>query len=310
MKSTGPAYALALVAVASILVGGTPSVSAKGGQVAEAPSLAAVLAAAGQYVTQFRDQLSGIVAEERYRQRASTPSLTTKGFLDSRVRRRELRSDFLLVLPEGTDRFVEYRDVFEVDGQPVRDRQERLTGLFLTPSRSTLAQMQAITMESARYNLGLITRTLNTPTLALVLLYPDYQPRVTFSRTTDTTPSLDLNMDDQGHSTDLWTIEFAENGVETLVSGQRGTFLPAKGRFWIEATSGTVVASELVVKDPDVSALVDVRYALEPDIGVRVPVEMRERYSDRYGSRVEGTASYSNFRRFQVEVEEGLPKKN
>ena len=146
MKSTGPAYALALVAVASILVGGTPSVSAKGGQVAEAPSLAAVLAAAGQYVTQFRDQLSGIVAEERYRQRASTPSLTTKGFLDSRVRRRELRSDFLLIRPEGEDRYYGFRDVFEVDGRAIRDRQERLTRLFLDPSLSADRQIRGIRM--------------------------------------------------------------------------------------------------------------------------------------------------------------------
>ena len=310
MKSTTPAGALALVAFASMLAGGTPGVSAQGGQVADAPTLADILAAASRYVAEFRDQLSGIVAEERYRQRAGTPTRTARGFFGSREQRRELRSDLLLVRPRGADRFVEFRDVFEVDGRPVRDRQERLVDLFLSPTRSALSQMQAITVESARYNLGLITRTLNTPTLALALLSPDYKPRVTFARTTDTTPSLDLQMDAQGHSSDVWVVEFAENGVETLVSGQRGTSLPAEGRFWIEAASGAVVASELVVKDPDVSALVDVRYALEPDLGVRVPVEMRERYSDRSGSRVEGTASYSNFRQFQVEVDEGLPDKN
>ena len=123
-------------------------------------------------------------------------------------------------------------------------------------------------MESARHNIGTITRTLNTPTLALVLLYPDYQPHVTFSRTTDTTPFLDLQMEEPGHSTDVWVVDFDERGVRTLVRGQRGTFLPAEGRFWIEATSGVVIASELIVEDPDVSALVDVRYVLEPDVGV------------------------------------------
>ena len=34
---------------------------------------------------------------------------------------------------------------------------------------------------------------------------------------------------------------------------------------------------------------------------------MRERYNDRYGSRVDGTATYSDFRRFQVNVEAELP---
>ena len=54
-------------------------------------------------------------------------------------------------------------------------------------------------------------------------------------------------------------------------------------------------------------ALVGVRYALESDIGLRLPVEMRERYRDRHGSRVEGIATYTNFRRFQVQVEESAP---
>lgn len=336
MNSKAPAGALALVAFAWMLAGGstlragaagqavdvtgtlildvtidtgagTPSVLAQAQQEAEAPSLASVLAAAGQYVTEFRDQLSGIVAEERYRQQASTPTQDARGFLGFQDQRRGLRSDFLLVRPEGADRFVEYRDVFEVDGGPVRDRQERLTGLFLNASRSAASQIQAITIESARYNIGAITRTLNTPTLALVLLYPDYQPHMTFSRSTDTKPSLDLQMDERGNSSDVWVIEFAESGVQTLVRGQGGTSLPAEGRFWIEAASGVVVASELIVDDPDVSALVDVRYALEPDIGVRLPVEMRERYRDQHGSRVEGTATYTNFRQFQVQVEESTP---
>ena len=285
---------------------GTLRASAQAQQEADVPTLASVLAAAGQYVTEFRDRLSGIVAEERYRQRASTRTQSAGGLPASQVQRRELRSDFLLVRPEGADRLVEYRDVFEVDGRPVRDRQERLAGLFLNSSRSAQSQMDAITIESARYNIGVITRTLNTPTIALLWLYPDIQPHVTFSRTTDRTPSLDLQMEEPGRSTDVWVVEFAERGVQTLVRGLRGTFLPAEGRFWIEATSGAVVASELIVEDPDVSALIDVRYVLEPDVGVRVPDEMRERYRGRAGDRVEGTATYGNFRRFLVQAEESF----
>ena len=285
---------------------GTLRAFAQAQQEADVPTLASVLAAAGQYVTEFRDRLSGIVAEERYHQRASTRAQTAGSFRTGRVQRRELRSDFLLVRPKGADRLIEYRDVFEVDGRPVRDRQERLADLFLNPSRSARSQMHAITIESARYNIGAITRTLNTPTIALVLLDPDIQPHVRFSRTTDTTPSLDLQMEEPGRSTDVWVVEFAERGMETLVRGPRGNFLPAEGRFWIEATSGAVVASELIVEAPDVSALIDVRYVLEPDLGVRVPDEMRERYRHRAGDHVEGTATYGNFRRFLVQAEDSF----
>ena len=95
--------------------------------------------------------------------------------------RRELRSDFLLVRPEGEDHYFEFRDVFEVDGRPVRDREERLSRLFLDRSGASSRQIQEITNESARYNIGSVERTLNTPTLALLLLDPRYQPTVTFS---------------------------------------------------------------------------------------------------------------------------------
>jgi hypothetical protein len=38
--------------------------------------------------------------------------------------------------------------------------------------------------------------------------------------------------------------------------------------------------------------------------GFLVPVEMRESYSDRRGTRVEGTAEYGRFRQFRVNVDE------
>ena len=37
--------------------------------------------------------------------------------------RRELKSDLLLVKPPRESRYVEYRDVFKVDGAAVRDRR-------------------------------------------------------------------------------------------------------------------------------------------------------------------------------------------
>jgi hypothetical protein len=75
------------------------------------PSLAEVLKRAAIYVANFQKQLSGIVAEETYEQRVKKQS----GGLS--IERRKLRSDLLLVRPVGSDRYVEFRDVFEVDGR-------------------------------------------------------------------------------------------------------------------------------------------------------------------------------------------------
>jgi cell wall assembly regulator SMI1 len=47
-----------------------------------------------------------------------------------------------------------------------------------------------------------------------------------------------------------------------------------------------------------------VTYALEPTMELFVPREMKEKYTLRDGSRIEGKATYARFRRYQVTVAE------
>lgn len=279
---------------------------------AQEAELGTVLARAGTYVTEFRRQLSGVVAEESYSQRARTGvGNAFRGFPQYREQSRSLRSDFLLVRPDGVNRYLEFRDVFEVDGRAVRDRQERLTRLFLDGSASAAQQIGQITIESARYNIGDIERTLNTPTLALLFLRPEYQPRVRFARVTDIDPRLELELDASLDLADTWVIEYHENQENTLISGTDGRDLPAYGRFWIEPATGRVLVTEFIIDDPEVRATIDVRYESDSLIGLFVPIEMREHYQDvRGGSRVDGAATYSKFRQFQVQVEENPVEEN
>src|SRR5262245_34863496 len=94
----------------------------------QTPSLATVMAQVGRYAEAFQQQLSSIVAEERYEQDIVRSNLPPgRYFTESH---RELRSDVLLVQPRGGGAWVAFRDVFEVDGRAVRDRQDRLTALF------------------------------------------------------------------------------------------------------------------------------------------------------------------------------------
>ena len=183
MGNWKPGVCLALLAALAMPSPAIPAVQG------DDTALAAVLARAADYVTEFRRQLSGMVAEERYEQRARKPSADYRRSLYDE-QHRELRSDFLLVRRAGEERHFEFRDVFEVDGRPVRDREERLTRLFLDESASAARQIWQIASESARYNIGFVTRTLNTPTLALLLLLSEYQPRVVFWRVTDTSARL------------------------------------------------------------------------------------------------------------------------
>lgn len=240
---------------------------------AQEPTLAAVLARAGAYVVEFQRQLSGVVAEERYVQdvryllgRFNTPLLT----------HRELKSDLLVVKPIGSDRWMQFRDVFEVDGKAVRDRDERLMQLFVSPSASSASQADRLVEESSRYNIGNLSRTVNVPVLALVILDPANQKRFRFTRADHGEPLLGRVAGTVADG--LWIVGYQEVQKQTIIRTTNGRDLAAGGRFWIE-----------------------------PAIGLLVPIEMRERYDIRRdGSRVEGTATYGRFRQFQVKVDEKL----
>ena len=271
---------------------------------AQAPSLVDVLTRATDYVERLHDQLSGVVAEERYEQRVRAPE--SRGFGDYALARRVLRSDFLLIRPEGAQRHYGFRDVFEVDGRPVRDRQDRLTTLFLDPSVSAQRQIQGIRAESARYNLGGVERNFNTPTFALLFLRSSHKLRFEFERITDSSPRLGLDppADDDG----VWVLRYTEVWPTTVIRGRDGRNLPAEGRFWIGAATGRVLLTELTVDDDEVEATITVSYGPDDTMGHLVPVEMRERYDNRpQQSRVDGTATYSRFRRFQVQTQESKP---
>ena len=267
------------------------------------PPLDAVLAHAGAYVLEFQRQLAGVVAEEVYVQDVRYP-LGTGTRYNTLVRHRELKSDLLLVKPVGADRWIQFRDVFEVDSKAVHDRNERLMHLFLEPSSSSASQVQRIADESSRYNIGNLYRTVNVPVLALVVLDPVNQPRFKFKRSSNRDPLLE-------HPTtrpaDLWVIEYQEVQKQTMIRTTNGRDLSSRGRFWIDPTTGQVAASELVAEDITIKGVVDVDYQLESTLGLLVPAEMHERYDIRHdGSRVDGTATYSRFRQFQVKVDEKI----
>lgn len=269
-----------------------------GGAARQELSLGEALKRAASYVADFQQQLSTIVAEETYVQQIKYQAQGNSSSGATLFPRR-LRSDLLLVRPPGIDRYVEYRDVFEVDGSPVRDRAERVTRLLKDPTGGD--QLSAIIRESARYNIGRITRTINTPLLPLVFLTEGYQPRFTFTREVRRAPVLHDAAREANDSpvfrvsTEMWTIRYRERARNTVVRTPDGRDAPAEGRFWINPESGAVLISELAVQVIDLRATITVSYQSEPLMGFLVPIEMRELHiSPR--DRVEGRATYGRFR--------------
>lgn len=265
------------------------------------PSLATVLARAAVYVADYQTRLAGIVAEEHYRQNVQS---TSRGGRISR-QFRELRSDVLMVKPAaGVGAWLQFRDVFEVDRKPIRDRDQRLYELFVESSGSTEARARAelIQAESARYNIGPVMRTVNMPILALLFLERSVQPIITFKKRDAGNVKRFAGL---AGADEVWLIEYREEQDGTLVRGAGNRDIPSHGRIWIDSATGRILSTELISEDIAIRADIDVSYKTEPGLDLLVPAEMREVYLiRRTESRIDGRAEYSRFRRFTVTTTE------
>ena len=272
-------------------------------------SLQTVLAGVSDYVVRYQKEISSVVAEEHYVQdsdKSDRPFVT----------HRELKSDLLLLRTAGeSNGYVEFRDVFEVDGDAVHDRTDRLMKLFVNASAEdakTAKQKAAQIMnESARYNIGSVERNINTPLLALLFLDPAYQSHFKFSislehkgtpRGLPKVPSFTL-------AADAWELDFEETASPTVIRGD-GQDAKSHGRVWIDPESNRVLITELVNEAKTVRSTIRVSFQSEPAAEFPLPVEMRERYERKGGAfyHLDGAATYSNYRRFSVSTAEEIGK--
>ncbi|HJU42049.1 MAG TPA: hypothetical protein VJ691_04510 [Vicinamibacterales bacterium] len=266
---------------------------------ARQPALKEVLDRAAAYVERFHQQLSQIVSEETYTQTVIDTSRFANTPLAQQPPRR-LRSDLIFLRSPESNRFIELRDVFEVDGSPVRDRQARLLALLSDPRGGP--QIGEILRESARYNIGSVTRNINTPLMQLQFLDKDNQSRFEFKHVEKPRPVFTDAREQAANAagvfrvtTEMWTIEYRERGRNTIIRRPDGDNLPVRGRFWIDPSTGAVLISEMIADGGGVTTTVTVSYQSEPLMGFLVPVEMRELYV-RSGERIAGHAVYGRFR--------------
>jgi hypothetical protein len=264
--------------------------------------LARALQAGAVYVEKYERAFSTVIAEEDYVQRVRT----SQGGRILETRR--LRSDTLLA-SAGEIGWIWFRDVFEVDGQTVRERDSRLQDLFLKPTPDSRAQAARITEESARFNVGALQRTINVPTLALLFLRADEQARSRFSfeRTT------------RVGGRETAQIRFVEVAEPRLIRTPDDT--PARGRLWV-APGGEVLRTELEIGTAGSRGVITVSYERDEKLGMLVPIAMAEEFAiplrgtqslenpstitstpgsrPTAGQHLEGRAKYSRFRQFSV----------
>jgi hypothetical protein len=246
-----------------------------------------VVKRAERYVGDYGDKASIVVCTERYQQESSGSG--------GRQAHRTLVSDFALVHAAAIRGWLGFRDVIDVDGQRLSDREDRLARVLMG-SEGRFDEAFRLSNESARYNIGAIQRNFNVPTTALFFFLPDNHDRFKFSAKSVAADG-------------TWEIAFRETGSPTLIRSPDGTPVPSSGTIWVRPEDGTIVRTRL---DIDAKAgrgalefhsqgHVDVVYRHVDELNMWLPASMEEAFTatrQQIWDEVSGQAEYSDYRQF------------
>src|SRR4029079_4179436 len=101
------------------------------------------------------------------------------------------------------------------------------------------SQVTRLANESARYNVGPISRNFNVPTSALFFFQPANLSRFTFTR--KGTKKIE--------GVTAWEIEFKETKSPTLIMTRGGKDVPVEGTLWVDPEEGTVVQTRIKMRN-------------------------------------------------------------
>lgn len=274
-----------IISVLVLLGGAVPSAQ-------QSPSLKDVLRRIGAYVLSYGERASVVVATEHYAQ-----DVTSNGAAGQR-QYRSVVAEFAIVKVAGLGDWVGFRDVVEVDGNRVTDREDRLVHALMSATGG-FDEAKRITNESARFNIGPVLRNFNVPTTALFFFTPANFDRFKFKRKSVA-------------SSGMWEIAFQETRRPTLIRTPDGASVPATGTLWVNPDDGTILRTRLEVfgyatpahsGDSGTRGEIDVSYRHIGALDMWLPDTMVETFEGSHGTLVErthGEARYSNYRRFQT----------
>jgi hypothetical protein len=302
------------------------------------PALEPVLAKMGAYISNYGDKASLIVAVEKYTQTVMFEGAQAPG------QPRRLVAEFAIVKTSDGSGWMGFRDVVEVDGKTLSDRRDRLVSLFTSTSTTDVNEVTRIANESARFNVGPISRNFNVPTSALFFFLPEHLSRFQFTR--KGVKKID--------GVETWEVAFKETRTPTFIMTRGGVDVPVSGALWINPGDGTVVRTRMQMSnfadqmtspvqsapvqrpemDPsrpqgarpaalptfdlqriDSSADIEVTYRKPPGVGLWLPAVMEESYHGPITLKVNPSpgrsttrATYSDFKQFATAGTLVVPK--
>jgi hypothetical protein len=256
------------------------------------PTTRHALAMARAYLARWQELLEYLVADETFEQEVRSYRRTSAGIDQPLGRRtRTLRSEVLLVRAPAQDVWLSFRDVFEVDGTRVADRDRRMEDLFHSPLAAVLSTGSRLAEEGARFNLGRLGRTINIPTAAFAYLHSRYESNTTWK----------LDADERLNGMRTWELAFDQRRPPFVVTLPDERSLPSAGRFWIEPGTGRIHQWELVVRGRGATFRVVTEFGAVSSVPDGwVPLRLRESYDGRGLEQLKGAATYSNHRVFRT----------
>lgn len=248
-------------------------------------SAKAVVAKAVEYLKSYKQAVQFVLADE----------LTLQDVFNARDKRaahRETSGEFFLTHLPAEGGWVGVRDIAVVDGVPIQNR-DNLRDLLTKASFARIGRQ--LVDRNARYNIGSVSRNMNDPMLALVILDDKHRHRFRFERRrVEPTPA-----------GPLVTVTFTERDEPTLVRGADGSQIFSKGELVIDAATGRLVRTVITLKDKVTTGTLTTVFTENEKLGLWLPASMDERYDheiDDVKELVVAKSIYSNYRRFNVNV--------
>lgn len=248
-------------------------------------------------VEHYYQQAPSLVAREDYKQTITATMRSADVFSGRTGSERLLVSEMLMVRLPRTAGWISFRDVMSVDGRTLDNRQQRLVDLLQSPRPDAIAEARRLAGESARYNLGQLTRTLNVPDVALEFLRTAHKPRMKFEGPRSETIE----------GAKLMMFRFEETVGPTILRDGTGRDIKASGRVWVDPATAAILRTELKVTDRGSAGTCVVDFTRNEALGMYVPKRMTERYRTP-NQDIDGVATYSDYRRFAVSTNETIGK--
>lgn len=222
------------------------------------------------YVSEFVAAIANVVGQE-----------------DFTGKDKKVTSDLLLVsYPGSSIDLLLFRDVVSVNGATLPNRQQHLLDLFQANFDSAVGRANQISSDSSQY----VPPVLN-PLYGIAFLQPRYQSHF----------KMDERSADPQWPRHTKVLTFTETTKPTLLRAglMREIDVPTRGTAWVEETTGRVLQTELQIRHPDGVTTIKTTFSMDARLQLMVPATMQ-------AQKPEGRATYSNFRRFIIQVNEAI----